>query len=100
MDWRWCQWRQGRCCPRAAKPARRRKREMPSRTGVMKSLSNEFFLAMENGARTHQKSNQGEYDLVANGVEDEQVVAAQITLPPDWVPDSISAAPLPPTSLQ
>jgi ribose transport system substrate-binding protein len=32
---------------------------------VMKSLANEFFLSMENGAKAHQQAHSGEYDLLA-----------------------------------
>lgn len=47
---------------------------------VMKSLANEFFLTMENGARAHQKAHAGEYELIAGGIKDEQDVARQIDL--------------------
>jgi len=36
---------------------------------VMKSLANEFFFTMENGARAHQKSHATDYDLIANGIK-------------------------------
>ena len=38
---------------------------------VMKSLANEFFLTMEQGARDHQKAHAAEYDLLANGIKNE-----------------------------
>ncbi len=47
---------------------------------VMKSLANEFFLTMENGARDHQKAHAADYELIANGIKDEQDVARQIDL--------------------
>ena len=34
---------------------------------IMKSLANEFFLNMENGAKAHQKAHADLYDLVTNG---------------------------------
>lgn len=37
----------------------------------MKSLANEFFLTMENGAKEHQRLHAAEYDLVTNGIKDE-----------------------------
>ena len=46
----------------------------------MKSLANEFFLTMENGARAHQKSHSQDYELLANGIKDELDVARQIDL--------------------
>ena len=47
---------------------------------VMKSLANEFFLTMENGARAHQKAHAADYDLVANGIKDELDVSKQVEL--------------------
>ena len=47
---------------------------------VMKSLANEFFLNMETGAREHQKAHAGQYDLIANGIKDEQDTANQIKI--------------------
>ncbi|MBI5388445.1 MAG: sugar ABC transporter substrate-binding protein [Verrucomicrobia bacterium] len=47
---------------------------------VMKSLANEFFLTMENGARAHQKAHAADYDLIANGIKDELDVSKQVEL--------------------
>ena len=47
---------------------------------VMKSLANEFFLTMENGARAHQKAHAADYDLLVNGIKDELDVSRQIDL--------------------
>jgi ribose transport system substrate-binding protein len=47
---------------------------------VMKSLANEFFLTMENGAKAHQKTNSDKYELIANGIKDEQDTASQIKI--------------------
>ena len=47
---------------------------------VMKSLANEFFLTMENGARKHQKDHASEYSLLTNGIRDETDTAGQIRL--------------------
>ncbi|MBI4604854.1 MAG: sugar ABC transporter substrate-binding protein [Planctomycetes bacterium] len=44
---------------------------------VMKSLANEFFDTMEKGARAHQKAHEVEYELLADGIRDEQDVARQ-----------------------
>src|SRR5579862_7712792 len=54
--------------------------ERPRIALVMKSLANEFFLTMENGARAHQKAHAAQYDLLANGIKDELDVARQIDL--------------------
>jgi ribose transport system substrate-binding protein len=47
---------------------------------VMKSLANEFFLTMENGAREHQRLHAAEYDLITNGIKDEIDTGAQIKI--------------------
>jgi ribose transport system substrate-binding protein len=46
----------------------------------MKSLANEFFKTMEEGAKSHQKQHAAEYDLITVGIKDEQDVAKQIDL--------------------
>lgn len=47
---------------------------------VMKSLANEFFKTMEDGARAHQEANSDEYELICNGIKDEQDVNRQIEI--------------------
>ena len=44
---------------------------------IMKSLANEFFRTMEDGAKAHQKAHAKEYTLVANGIKNETDTAAQ-----------------------
>jgi ribose transport system substrate-binding protein len=46
----------------------------------MKSLANEFFKTMEEGAKAHHKEHSQEYDLIVVGIKDEQDVAKQIDL--------------------
>src|SRR4030042_5029267 len=45
---------------------------------IMKSLANEFFKTMEEGARAHHKEHSEQYDLTVVGIKDEQDVAKQI----------------------
>jgi ribose transport system substrate-binding protein len=47
---------------------------------VMKSLANEFFLTMENGAKDYQKHNPNEFDLITNGIKNETDTSAQIQI--------------------
>jgi ribose transport system substrate-binding protein len=47
---------------------------------VMKSLANEFFKTMEDGALEHQKAGAGKYDLICNGINNEQDVNKQIEI--------------------
>ncbi|HEY4299913.1 MAG TPA: sugar ABC transporter substrate-binding protein [Candidatus Didemnitutus sp.] len=58
---------------------------------VMKSLANEFFLTMENGAREHQQKHASEYELIANGIKDEADTATQIRLVDQMIVDGVDA---------
>lgn len=58
---------------------------------VMKSLANEFFQTMENGARKHQSEHNTEYDLLANGIKDELDVARQIDLVEQMIAQRVNA---------
>jgi len=46
----------------------------------MKSLANEFFKTMEEGAKSHHKEHSQDYDLTVVGIKDELDVAKQIDL--------------------
>lgn len=58
---------------------------------VMKSLANEFFLTMENGAREHQRLHAAEYDLIANGIKDEIDTVAQIKIVDQMIVTGVDA---------
>ncbi|UWE18856.1 sugar ABC transporter substrate-binding protein [Herbaspirillum huttiense] len=58
---------------------------------VMKSLANEFFLNMENGAREYQKANASKFDLIANGIKDEQDTANQIKIVEQMIVSKVNA---------
>ena len=58
---------------------------------IMKSLANEFFLTMENGAKAHQKTHAADYDLLANGIKDELDVSRQIDLVEQMIAQHVSA---------
>jgi len=58
---------------------------------VMKSLANEFFKTMEDGATAHQKQHASAYTLLANGTKDEQDVAAQINIVEQMVAQHVDA---------
>lgn len=58
---------------------------------VMKSLANEFFLTMENGARAHQKQHADRYDLIANGIKDELDVGRQVELVEQMIAQKVDA---------
>lgn len=58
---------------------------------VMKSLANEFFKTMEDGAKADQKENAAHYDLITNGIKDETDVAKQIDLVEQMVAQKVGA---------
>lgn len=58
---------------------------------IMKSLANEFFLTMENGAKAHQLAHAADYDLIANGIKDELDVSRQIDLVEQMISQKVSA---------
>lgn len=47
---------------------------------VMKSLANEFFRTMENGAKDYQKAHADEFELIANGIKNETDTGEQIRI--------------------
>ena len=63
---------------------------------VMKSLANEFFQTMEEGAKAHQKQHAGEYTLIANGIKDETDTAAQIKIIQEMIAEKVDALVLAP----
>ncbi|WP_175911324.1 sugar ABC transporter substrate-binding protein [Burkholderia sp. BCC1640] len=63
---------------------------------VMKSLANEFFLTMENGAKEYQKHNAGQFDLITNGIKDETDTANQIRIVEQMIVSKVDAIVLAP----
>jgi len=59
---------------------KQRKTDKPRIALIMKSLANEFFKTMEEGARSHHKEHEDEYELTVVGIKNEQDVAGQIGL--------------------
>jgi ribose transport system substrate-binding protein len=58
---------------------------------VMKSLANEFFQTMQDGARAHQKEHASDYDLIATGIKDEIDTAGQIRLVEQMLTQRVAA---------
>jgi len=83
-------------CVLAAMPAGCKKEEK-KRTGkprialIMKSLANEFFKTMEDGAQAHQKAHSSQYDLICNGIKNEQDVAKQVNLVEQMISQEVDA---------
>ena len=57
---------------------KQRESDKPRIALIMKSLANEFFKTMEEGARSHHKEHENEYELKVVGIKDEQDVGKQI----------------------
>ncbi len=70
---------------------KQRKADKPRIALIMKSLANEFFKTMEEGARSHHKEHAEEYDLIAVGIKNEQDVARQIDLVETMVAQGVDA---------
>jgi ribose transport system substrate-binding protein len=63
---------------------------------VMKSLANEFFQTMEDGARRHEAERPTQFRLVANGIKDELDVARQVDIVEQMIAQRVSAIVLAP----
>jgi ribose transport system substrate-binding protein len=63
---------------------------------VMKSLANEFFKTMQDGAVRHQQQHASEYELIAAGIKDEQDVARQIEIVEQMIARHVDALVLAP----
>ena len=64
---------------------------------MMKSLANEFFQTMENGAKADQKARADKYTLIANGIKDETDTAAQIKIVQQMMVEHVDAIVIAPT---
>ncbi len=58
---------------------------------VMKSLANEFFGTMAEGAKKHQAANAAQYDLIVNGIKNETDLAEQVSLVEQMIAQQVNA---------
>ena len=58
---------------------------------VMKSLANEFFSTMADGAKTHQSQHADQYELIVNGIKDERDLKRQAELIDEMVAAGVAA---------
>ncbi|MEM8734933.1 MAG: sugar ABC transporter substrate-binding protein [Planctomycetota bacterium] len=65
--------------------------EKPRVALIMKSLANEFFSTMADGAKSHQSEHADEYDLVVNGIKDERDLSRQVALVDEMVASGVDA---------
>ena len=66
---------------------------------IMKSLANEFFSTMAEGAKTHHESS-GKYDLIVNGIKDERDISRQVELVQEMVASDVDAIVIAPADSQ
>ena len=65
--------------------------EKPKVALVMKSLANEFFLTMEDGAKAYQKEHSADFDLISNGIKDETDTAGQTRIVEQMIVNKVDA---------
>jgi ribose transport system substrate-binding protein len=58
---------------------------------VMKSLANEFFKNMADGAEAHQVAHAADYDLIVNGIKNETDLGQQVNLVEQMVARGVDA---------
>ena len=63
---------------------------------IMKSLANEFFVTMADGARAHQQSHADAYALIVNGIKDESDLSQQVALVEQMISIGVDAIVLAP----
>ena len=92
------------CGEPTAAPGKDAPQGAPKIALVMKSLANQFFKTMQEGAEAHQAAHkaahQDEYTLIANGTKDEQDMAAQINMVEQMINKRVDALVLAPADSQ
>jgi ribose transport system substrate-binding protein len=73
------------------KPASNSTAEKPKIALVMKSLANEFFSTMAQGAEKHHQAHGADYDLLANGIKNETDLAQQVSLVEQMIARQVNA---------
>jgi ribose transport system substrate-binding protein len=63
---------------------------------VMKSLANEFFTRMADGARKHHQEHADQYELIVNGINNETDVKQQVALVDQMIAQGVDALVLAP----
>lgn len=58
---------------------------------VMKSLANEFFQTMAEGAKKHQAAHTADYELIVNGIKNETDLAEQVALVDQMIAQGVQA---------
>ena len=58
---------------------------------IMKSLANDFFSVMAEGAEQHHEGHSDKYDLIVNGIENESDLGRQVALVEEMVAAGVDA---------
>lgn len=83
-------------CNRSADTEADAASDKPEVALVMKSLANEFFKTMADGAEAHQAAGAADYDLIVNGIKNETDLAQQVNLVEQMVARGVDAIVLAP----
>jgi ribose transport system substrate-binding protein len=75
----------------AARPAERPAGKTPRIALIMKSLANEFFVTMADGAKAHQARNPDAYTLIVNGIRNENDLTQQVALVEQMAAQGVNA---------
>jgi ribose transport system substrate-binding protein len=67
---------------------------------VMKSLANEFFKTMEDGARAYHAENGNTFSLITNGIKNEEDVSGQVALVEQMIAQQVDAIVIAPANSQ
>jgi ribose transport system substrate-binding protein len=65
--------------------------DKPTVALIMKSLANEFFVTMADGARAHHAKNADAYELIVNGIRNETDLAQQVALIDQMIASGVEA---------
>ena len=66
-------------------------KERPTIALIMKSLANEFFVTMAEGAKAHQAANHERYNLIINSIKNEVDLAQQVALIDQMIASRVDA---------
>jgi ribose transport system substrate-binding protein len=78
------------CGPEAEQGAEMQE-DAPQVALIMKSLANEFFVTMAEGAEAHQQQHDVPYTLVVNGIKDESDISQQVALVEQMIAKGVDA---------
>ncbi len=78
-------------CGQQADPLADTGDDRPTVALVMKSLANEFFVTMADGAREHHAGNGDRYELIVNGIRNETDLAQQVALIDQMIASGVDA---------